>query len=225
MVSAAKAFAKEPPREPLKSVEAIVRDFHWRYVERKKTDQVINYCAEAPNLKTAIDRAVRARDANGKHHNHQSKVDLDARLMLGRDLYLARRTVRACADFDTLHDFIDEIKPYGIGPVTVYDVAVRVGAYLGLEPESVYMHAGVRQGLRALEDAHTRWALAGSDRESANGPGKRAAMAKRLPGKPPWYKEDRVQIRYFPRPLRDMDADEVEDILCTYREVFDRWHR
>jgi hypothetical protein len=32
----------------------------------------------------------------------------------------------------------------------VYDTAVRIGAYLGLEPDRVYLHAGTRRGARAL---------------------------------------------------------------------------
>jgi hypothetical protein len=208
MVSAAKAFAKEPPREPLTSLDAIVRDFQWRYVERKKTDQVIKYCAEAPNLRDAIDRAVRARDENGKHHNHQSKVDLGARMVLGKTLTDNRKALRRCADFDALHDFIDENKPYGIGPVTVYDVAVRVGAWLDLEPMSVYMHAGVRQGFKALQAALDGFDHDGTDKFTD----------------PFLARYDRIPIEWFPTPLGQMRADDVEDILCTYREVFDTWH-
>lgn len=209
MVSAAKAFSKEPPREPLDNLRAIVEDFQWRYVDRKLTDQVIVHCKRAPTLSVAIDRAVRARDAMGKHHNHQSKVDLGARLLLGARLRAHRRQVRGFTllqgdnRFDRLHDLIDEIKPYGIGPVTVYDVAVRVGAFLNIEPISVYMHAGVRQGMLALEKALDR-----------------TECPDDLTG---CHKRKRVPIDMFPRPLNQMRADDVEDILCTYREVFESW--
>lgn len=204
MVSAARAFAAEPPREPLTSLAAIKRDFKWRYQDTKKTDQVIEWCRSAPTLRSAIDRAVRARDENGKHHNHQSKVDLNARLELGQALSTVSTRGFRRMDFDDLHDLIDEIKPYGIGPVTVYDVAVRVGAYLGIEPQSVYVHAGVRKGLKALEEALNRKH------------GTRAYLdgAHKLP---------RVPMSMFPAPWNKMRADDVEDMLCTYREVFGTW--
>lgn len=210
MVSAAKAFAKEPPRKPLTDIPSVVEDFQWRYVDRKKTDQVIEYCRDAPNLGEAIHRAVEARDANGKHHNHQSKVDIAARRELGRRLYKSMGTLRRIArghsykwdkGFDGLHDFIDSIKPYGIGPVTVYDVAVRIGAYFEVEPQSVYMHAGVRQGMKALEGAYG-WP--GDD-------------LYRLPRVHRWVFVDKFD---FPKSIR---ADDIEDILCTYREVFLTW--
>lgn len=206
MVSAAKAFAKEPPRESLDNLDAIVRDFQWRYVDRKKTDQVIAFCGEAPDLPTAVRRAVEARDANGKHHNHQSKVNIDARRLFGRRIIRAAQAGRIpLDDFDDMHDWMDDHKPVGIGPVTVYDVAVRVAAFVGIEPKSVYMHAGVRQGFKALAQALDRQGYPKAD----------------------WYlrhlRDDKVKVNNFPRPLDSMKADDVEDILCTYREVFESW--
>jgi hypothetical protein len=38
----------------------------------------------------------------------------------------------------------------GIGLLTIYDTAHRIGAYLKLSPEQVYLHAGVRVGAKAL---------------------------------------------------------------------------
>jgi hypothetical protein len=208
MVDASKAFAKEPPLRPLDDLDAVVEDFQWRYVDRKKTDQVIEFCRTAPDLRTAIKRAVRSRDAGGKHHNHQSKVDITARMTFGNRIWGKRVTVYNIKrkppqfthlKFDLLHDLFDHIKPFGIGPVTVYDVAVRVGAYLDIEPHSVYLHAGVRQGLKALE----------------------AATLGQV--HPDWFQQGKVPVHLMPGPLGHMKADDVEDILCTYRQVFESW--
>jgi hypothetical protein len=206
MVSAAKAFAKEPPRRPLDNLSAICEDFKWRYVDRKKTDQVIAWCAAAPDLPAAVSRAVEARDENGKHHNHQSKVDITARRKFGRKITRSFQGGRLpIDDFDAMHDKLNFIKPYGIGPVTVYDVAIRIAAFLDIEPNCVYLHAGVRQGLKAFEDALERTG---------------APFTMR-----PWLRADKVPLSAFPRPFNSMKADDVEDILCTYREVFDGWGR
>lgn len=224
VVSAARAFIKEPPKAPLKNCKRIAKDFKWRYKDRKLTDQVVEFCRLAPDFNTAIDRAVEARDANGKHHNHQSKVDITARRKLGKRMKKRKKQflrlinhAKATSSkkdpewltspFDALHDFIDEIKPKGIGPVTVYDVAVRVGAFLEVEPTSVYLHAGVKQGLKTLQEAIAR--QTGDGFNDFTDP--KIRQLKRVP------------MYLFPPPFNKMKADDVEDILCTYREVFESW--
>jgi hypothetical protein len=55
-------------------------------------------------------------------------------------------------DFETLHADVERrIRPIaGIGPLTVYDTALRIGAKLGIKPNRVYLHAGTTIGARAL---------------------------------------------------------------------------
>lgn len=207
MVSAAKAFSKEPPKRPLDDPSAVVEDFQWRYKDRDKTDQVVEWCKKAPTFNVCVDRAVEARDEGGKHHNHQSKVKIADRRKFGTRIKKRRRDFKAImrereeswhTRFDMVHDLFDDIKPKGIGPVTVYDVAVRVCARYGIEPMSVYLHAGVRQGFKALVASDPSW-------DGVHG-------------------LDRVPLYMFPPPLCDIPADEVEDILCTYREIFLGWN-
>jgi hypothetical protein len=38
----------------------------------------------------------------------------------------------------------------GVGELTVYDTALRIGGKLGLEPDRVYLHSGTRVGARNL---------------------------------------------------------------------------
>ena len=45
----------------------------------------------------------------------------------------------------------DAIGPiHGIGDLTIYDTALRIGVNLGLWPTRVYLHSGTRVGARAL---------------------------------------------------------------------------
>lgn len=187
-------FALRPPHEPLTSLEALTRDWKWRTAPGGgldlKRDAVVDYCREAKSNYQAVMRACISRDATGKMHNHQSKVREDARLELGR-LILACNNVRRIRDFDKLHDHIEAIKPWGIGPVTVYDVAVRIGAYTGVEPQSLYLHAGVLEGWVAL-----------------------------VPSIEVWARMKRLGRSWWPMEVKGWKADELEDFLCTYRELF-----
>jgi hypothetical protein len=75
----AREFKKQPPREELTSIAALWRDYEWRYVKAGRQDPCVYWTQKAPNLKTAIRRAVDSRGENGKMFFHQSKVTQDAR--------------------------------------------------------------------------------------------------------------------------------------------------
>lgn len=146
-------FAARPPREELTSLGALVRDWIWRTEEETLTrDPVMEFTASARTFEEAVKRACRSRGRNGKMHNHQSKVREVHRMQLFvRIVTRIPRHARRFTDFDDLHDTIEELAPKGIGPVTTYDVAVRIGSWLGIDPQSLYLHAGVRQGWEALQ--------------------------------------------------------------------------
>jgi hypothetical protein len=188
-------FKKQPPRRPLKSLEAIVDDWSYRFgkdaPENHRRDHVVDFCKSAPSLKIAIERACASRAANGKMHNHQCKVREVDRKQFASLITDALRDVEL-HDFDELHDLLEKWAPSGIGPVTIYDVATRVGAYLKLEPESRYLHAGVRVGWSKLF-GYCSPAIA------------------------------RIPRTALPAPLRTLPTDEVEDLLCAYRDYLSPW--
>src|SRR5436190_23965964 len=149
-------FAATPPREPLTYLGAIIRDWKWR-IPKERRDQVVEHCRTAPNLSAAIALAVASRGPDGKMHNHQTRVPKTAKASLTNTLLDNRVLIRIAANFDELYDLIEfEAQAiFGVSTVTTYDVATRIGAYLGHEPESLYLHAGVLKGWMAL--ARVAW--------------------------------------------------------------------
>lgn len=189
-------WRKEPPREPMTSLAALVRDFQWRF-PRERRDMVLEFCRDAPTLAIAIERAVRSKDANGRHHNHQSKIAHWAYQPMIDSLLRNRPLIKLCRTFDELHDEVSDAAVTGWGPVGIYDISTRIGAFLKLEPTSVYMHAGVKQGWIELANACPTWFSQTT-----------VAWKKRVPHKS------------LPHELLVLTADEAEDFLCTYRWVF-----
>lgn len=185
-------WRKAPPTELQTSLGAMVRDFQWRF-PRERRDMVVEYCREAPTLELAIRRAVASKDGWGKHHNHQSKINALAYEPMTNTLLANERLLLLCRTFDELHDVVESMHVSGWGPVGVYDIATRIGAFLQLEPESVYLHAGVKLGWVAL------------------------LHAQDLPCD---KTQLRVHRENWPDELKVLTADEVEDFLCTYRTVF-----
>ena len=223
-----KEWRLNPPDEIVDSLAAIVRDYVKRF-PRCKRDMVWEYCRTAPDLVTAIERACASLGLDGKMHNHQTRVAYAARnefasriIRQKREIKIISKTVyhggtyldrmeaaaltkgdRVLPDsrFDAVHDLLDDIKPAGIGPVTLYDVATRVCAYLDIHPTSLYVHAGVRHGLMYL-------CMAMPERVA---PLKAVWKLERITGE---------QLTHWWPEFTDLPPDEVEDLLCTYRDVF-----
>ena len=147
-------WAMQPPEEPMTSVGAMLRDFKMRRgdpdnVYPKLRDNIVDWCAEAPTLRIAIQRAVRSRRPNGKFHHHQSK---QAPYLPAYERVLISKagTIRRCRSFHELYLVLKTNTIRGIGRLAWYDISTRIGAYLGLRPERIYVHTGVLMGLTAL---------------------------------------------------------------------------
>jgi len=126
-------------------------------------DYIENYRADAradvkefqnlPSLKDAIRHASLCHWLPGrKRHPHQYRIPQSVLQAVERRLQKASDQIASAADFEALHDEIDcEIGAIrGIGALTTYDIAHRVGAFLGKAPKLVYLHRGTRVGARRL---------------------------------------------------------------------------
>jgi hypothetical protein len=58
----------------------------------------------------------------------------------------------SCQNFEELHALVAQTirQIHGIGELTVYDIAHRIGRYRSLSPQTVYLHAGAKDGAKAL---------------------------------------------------------------------------
>lgn len=88
----------------------------------------------------------------GKRHSHQRRIPKAVLKEAERGLQTISRKLAAATDFAALHDLIEAkiggIR--GIGALTVYDIAHRIGAHFGKVPERVYLHAGTKVGAKSL---------------------------------------------------------------------------
>ena len=146
-------FAAAPPKTKLDSISALWKDYMRRYINTGRGDPALPWTLKADTLEVAIHRACMSRGQDGTLWHHQGRVwqknleAYDARLQFQYfeaieeseyfwELFMVMRKAAA--------------ETRGIGPVTEYDVAMRLGGWLDLEPEHLYFHAGVTEGLKAL---------------------------------------------------------------------------
>lgn len=107
---------------------------------------------QANSLSSVIEKAGRAIDFNGRRFRHQWRLTNKALSQALSELKKSSKKINACKNFDELLSLIESTagRVFGIGELYNYDTALRIGAYLGLFPEQVYLHRGVIKGARKL---------------------------------------------------------------------------
>ena len=132
------------------TLDEIVTDYIREYREDARKE--MRFFEIQRNPSDAIRKAALCELPSGKRHPHQRRIpralleQVEARLQgIGRKL--ARATT-----FDELHRAVENevggLK--GIGALTVYDIAHRIGAHFRKAPERVYLHAGTRAGAQTF---------------------------------------------------------------------------
>lgn len=154
----AREFKKDPPREPLTSITALWRDYMRRYVAGRRGDPSQPFTKKSKDIFQAIERACDSRGEDGKMFFHQGRVwqvnrdALAEKMIADAKAYHWYEESEFGGSFDKLYEYVSMVgnETKGIGIVTIYDVCSRIAGYLELEPEHLYFHAGVTEGLRAL---------------------------------------------------------------------------
>jgi hypothetical protein len=132
------------------TLDEIVTDYIRRY--RPAAREEMREYEEEPSLGAAIRRGALSELKDGKRHPHQRRIS--GKVLKEAEAVLQRisRRLAGAADFTALQKLVQEaILPiHGIGPLAVYDIAHRIGARLAKSPDRVYLHAGTKDGARAL---------------------------------------------------------------------------
>ena len=120
--------------------------------KREKAARELKYYAIQWNLADAVEKAAFCALPSGKRHLHQWRIPKRCLAQANERLQKRLSAIGRATTFEKLHGLVEaEIKPIkGIGDLTVYDVAHRIGAFCQLAPALVYLHAGTLEGARAL---------------------------------------------------------------------------
>lgn len=149
----------EPKRKPqncstrlrpnrFESLDNIIAHYLANYSDN--ADRELRFYRRQRTLDNALDHAALARLPSGKRAHHQRR--LSSTTLTAAYNAIKRCAFNECSNFHELFCLVDETVRQidGIGELYVYDTALRIGAFLRLSPDRVYLHAGVRVGARAL---------------------------------------------------------------------------
>ena len=112
----------------------------------------VAYFRSLPTDAKAIDAAAACELESGKRQPHQRRIPKAALDESRSRLGDALPRLRGAATFKELHQavYLTIGSIARIGELTVYDTALRIGWRFGLYPSEVYLHAGTRDGAKAL---------------------------------------------------------------------------
>jgi len=131
-------------------VDEIVSDYIREYRHDAREEMRFFEVQRSPSA--AIRKAALCELPGGKRHPHQRRIPKAVLEQAEARLQAIGRKLANAGDFAALHGLLEgeigSIK--GIGALTVYDIAQRVGAHFGKAPRLVYLHAGTRTGARVF---------------------------------------------------------------------------
>jgi hypothetical protein len=137
----------------LRSFEDVATDYEGVWLPKVRKE--LSWWRRAKDPADAIRRACESRMPSGVLHDHQQRpfgVWPDAPGVAAKALLARQSDIMNAENFEALYALIEQAlrSVRGIGPLAVYDIAHRVGVFIGLEPTKVVLHRGTRAGAVAL---------------------------------------------------------------------------
>lgn len=135
---------------PFNSFQEIVDHYIQCIQPQDKCD--LKYWKSLRDLRDVVQKAALSRSPGDKKQDHQrrlpnSALERAAEVLDGVDF-------AKCKNFEELHQIIEQLIKTPtikwIGELAVYDIALRIGMYLDVRPEYIYLHRGTRRGANAL---------------------------------------------------------------------------
>ncbi|MGH7053410.1 MAG: hypothetical protein ACREFA_06290 [Stellaceae bacterium] len=137
----------------LRTYADVMADYRRRYGQAHRAEMRM-FGNPRQTLKEAIWRACMSQiptkpGTRSKRHPHQRLIPNGVLSNAAASLEEQENEIHAAADFAALHALVAASIP-GNKELLIYDVAHRIGAYVGLRPVEVYLHAGTRKGVAGL---------------------------------------------------------------------------
>ena len=138
------------PNDVIKYYNSKIMEYKKERNDHCSADRVVKYVLKQKNIEEAINTAVISRDENGKKHSHQRRLQNNCLEDYSQKLLKIKNQISQVKSFNSLYMLLEQNRIHGVGELLIYDVSVRIGEYLKIYPETIYIHAGTRIGLKNL---------------------------------------------------------------------------
>lgn len=125
---------------------------------------------------------------DGKKYKHQYRIPTKILKEYETNILRLKDTIVRCQDFDNILKSVSSVAIKGIGDLTKYDVAFRMGCAFGIFPDKVYLHAGTKVGAIKL------------------------GLVKK------YSRKQYLTLDDMPDWLKNVEPYQIEDFLCIYKK-------
>jgi hypothetical protein len=129
-------------------VKAIIQDYKLRV--RKAGDSLIKDCLRERDILKVVEMAGLSRDKKNTKHPHQYRLTNKVLRQFADRLLRNADKIITSKNFNDLHNIVSDLSLTGVGALTIYDTAHRIGLRLKIRPDKVYMHSGTRTGAEKI---------------------------------------------------------------------------
>jgi len=139
---------KRRPTSEGDSLADLVREYLGRKGSGPRLDAYLDTFRKC-SLAEAIERAGYVGE---NVHPHQRRLGRKKLAQAAKALLKKLDVVQKCRSFEELHELVGSCTRHidRFGALARYDVALRIGAHLGVWPELIYLHAGTAVGCKKL---------------------------------------------------------------------------
>lgn len=121
---------------------------NYRIYHKFHLDDELNYYRGKNDLGDALIAAGNFWQNENNTHNHQYRINRESKKLFSENIRKAPMV--EINSFEDLHNKIFSCRVKGIGSLTIYDTALRLGAHLNMLPDDIYLHAGAYVGYKNL---------------------------------------------------------------------------
>ena len=104
------------------------------------------------NIEKAINNSALALDIKNQKSDHQYRIKIEALELSRKTLLHNKKKISSCKDFNSLlkliETLLEDVK--GLGELYYYDTSLKLGSYLKIFPDYIYLHRGTREGAKYL---------------------------------------------------------------------------
>lgn len=126
------------------TLDAIVDQYELEIAPRRR--EALARFKAMPDLQTVIHHAAMAIGPDGKMERHQRRVGEERLRLFEAALQAKRSQIARAKSFEELYALVWSNRFPRVGRLATYDTSIRIGVFLGLTPEVVYVHCGAANG-------------------------------------------------------------------------------